>query len=165
MLASKLITITNENYLNYSDSDTTSERAEFIVRKKAAMSLIFIWVALAIICFLLFYLNGSTNNNDLSAVYTAKENPGSEGLFNKNGRHQKTITNPNDAFVFVKINRQYIITPFSSNQQPETDITTANYRQKDRPLGDVVAVTKVIKKITPSVKKDNSGFEIKPTPK
>jgi hypothetical protein len=156
--------LTAENNSDYSDSLMPAGNTIDLVKKKATLSLFFVWLVTAIICCLLFILNRSTDFDDTSAFNNLNESAGYEGLFHKNTSYQKINTNPNEAFVFVNINRKYIITRYPSHQNPETDVTAKNTTQKSQPVNNSATATKVIRKFNPAAKKIIEDFSIKSTP-
>lgn len=134
------------------------------VKKKANRSLIFVWLITAIICCLLFTLNRSADIDNISSFNNLNENPDHDGLFNKKADSRKINANPSEAFVFVNINKKYIITRYPSNQVPETNLTTKDFTQKTEPFNNSAKVTRVIRRLNPVAKKPTEDFSIKSTP-
>jgi|GEM_PF-4817775 len=165
MIFSKKHTIAEKIYAGNTYTENPIGNAAYEVKKKTTPLLIFVWGVSAIMCLLLFFLNESAQNNDIHSFNTFNEKSGHEGLFYKNSSQQKINTNPNDAFVFVKINRQFILTQYPSNQLAESYLTSEKFMQKNVPAHGAVSATKVIRRLKPNSKKMAKNFSIKSIPK
>jgi hypothetical protein len=130
-------------------------------KRKAILSLTFVWLLAIIICLLLFPWNKTTNNDDIHSFKSLHVSSDEKTLFDKNGLNQKEYVNPTDAFVFVKINRKYVITPFPANQIPETNLSAENYMQNTFTT-EKTSATKIIRKIKPGTPVKKEDFAIKP---
>jgi hypothetical protein len=165
MIISKINTNAEKEYTGYSKTESPLNNSGDDVRKRTMFSLIIVWAASAIMCLLLFLLSGPAEKNDSDSIDSLVKNADREGLFHKNRRYQKTNADPNDAFVFVKFNRKYIITPYPSNQQPESFLTAENFKKKNQSSDDAVTATKVIRRLKKTAKNNSKDFSIKPFPK
>jgi hypothetical protein len=132
-----------------------------VTKKKAILSLSFVWMLAIVICVLLFFWNRTTNNDDLYSFTPLKVSSDQKNLFDKNCLNQKKYLNPTDAFVFVKINRKYVITAFPANQTPETNFTAKNFIQKTSGAERTTA-TRIIRKLNPRTPAKKEDFSIKP---
>lgn len=157
----KLAPISKKNQAAFSTTDKPMEYELSAAKKKVRFSLLFIWLIAAAVCGLVFTLNRVSENSDSVLSYLFITNSGDERLFQNKSNLQTQNANPTNAFVFVNINRKYVITSYPSNKQTEANFTSKNDSQKNRPGITGSSTTKVIRKRNPTLKKQ-VDFSIKP---
>lgn len=127
-----------------------------LVRKKATAAVLFIW-ATGIIFSVSLFLIKDINQNAINNLQGFDENSGNNRLFYVSDFGKRKKAEP-EAFVFVRLNRKFILTNFPSHKVPvmaavdsADEDTSSNY-------------TKIIPKIEHVSQKEHKDFSVKPVP-
>jgi hypothetical protein len=131
-------------------------KASRVIRYKTRLALSIIWLCAIIVCILLVAFS-SANTNGIAANFNIAD--AAKHL------HTSTTVNARDAFVFVNIDKKFILTRFPAAALPVPALqkTTANTAAIKETVQKPIRIT-VISKVKNKPVKNTGEFSIGPVP-